>query len=81
MSWPAKACGRRGIAARRAASVLVAHSAPWHAMRATIGAVRIQRRVRLRSPGSLGPVRLVPVVGWREVSRYAVSLSGGFAES
>ena len=55
MSWPAKACGRRGIGARRAAAVLIAASADWHALTATAGALRNLRRVRLRSPGSLGP--------------------------
>ena len=81
MSWPAKACGRRGIAARRAAAVLIAASADWHALTATADALRNLRRVRLRSPGSLGPGRLVPCEGWPEISRFAVPLSGGCAES
>ena len=81
MSWPAKACGRRGIGARRAAAVLIAASADWHALTATAGALRNLRRVRLRSPGSLGPGRLVPCVTWPEISRCAVSPVGGFAES
>lgn len=66
MRWPAKACGRRGIATRREAHVLVGYSAPWHAMRATIAADRLQTRARLRSGGSLGPARIVPVIGWRD---------------
>lgn len=81
MTWPAKACGRRGIGGRRAAAVLIAASADWHAMRATADALRNLRRVRLRSPGSLGPGRLVPSVRWPEISCYAVSPVSGCAES